>query len=471
MWKLGPIQLLTIIGSFYYLGVIFGMLFMIVLSQVAHYVLSRMGYEIFRFNDITHVIQEDSKTFSNIVVYMEIDKLDADTLKKHVYSKDVINVRRVNQGITNKFGFCLWKDLPKEQCASQVKKCTKNIDNEQGIVEFCNELITTKMDYDKPLWEMHVLENYSSEKSIIFVRVHHAFSDGIGFVSFISCLLDKPYSLSMKKKFVQNSFISEAFYTLFGPIYAIHCTNKLKALSSDSQGGKVTETTEEQRQPDKIFLSKEFSFKSVVKCYKRFDKTTFNDYMLAAVSTGFDKWLKQNSIKDAKKIVVSMPVNVRPLPTKIEELKLGNYFMATRCELPLHSTIEKSIYSCKEAFWSIYSEAMIRSMDKLGNLLRFIPQQIAFQAADDVFKGIGLALSNIPFGQEDWVICNKKVHKRGFWTHNQLSLKLFMFVITYGDKMTVTLSANKTLKLDAKQFIDAVESSIENDISENCKQE
>jgi len=193
--------------------------------------------------------------------------------------------------------------------------------------------------------------------------------------------------------------------------------------------------------------------------------------MLAAVSTGFDKWLKQNSIKDAKKIVVSMPVNVRPLPTKIEELKLGNYFMATRCELPLHSTIEKSIYSCKEAFWSIYSEAMIRSMDKLGNLLRFIPQQIAFQAADDVFKGIGLALSNIPFGQEDWVICNKKVHKRGFWTHNQLSLKLFMFVITYGDKMTVTLSANKTLKLDAKQFIDAVESSIENDINENCKQE
>jgi hypothetical protein len=69
----------------------------------------------------------------------------------------------------------------------------------------------------------------------------------------------------MKKKFVQNSFISEAFYTLFGPIYAIHCTNKLKALSSDSQGGKVTETTEEQRQPDKIFLSKEFSFKSIVK--------------------------------------------------------------------------------------------------------------------------------------------------------------------------------------------------------------
>jgi hypothetical protein len=126
--------------------------------------------------------------------------------------------------------------------------------------------------------------------------------------------------------------------------------------------------------------------------------------MLAAISTGFDKWLKQNSIKDAKKIVVSMPVNVRPLPKKIEDLKLGNHFMATRCELPLLPTISDAIYECKKAFWSIYSDMMIASMEKLTNVLWFAPHQISNQAADDVFKGIGLAFSNIPFGQEEWIL-------------------------------------------------------------------
>lgn len=90
-------------------------------------------------------------------------------------------------------------------------------------------------------------------------------------------------------------------------------------------------------------------------------------------------------------------------------------------------------------------------------------------AADDVFKGIGLCFSNIPFGQEEWMLCKKKVYKRVFWTHNQLSSKLFLFVITYGSKMTVSLSANSSLKMDPKQFIDAVEQSIEEDIAQNCK--
>lgn len=101
--------------------------------------------------------------------------------------------------------------------------------------------------------------------------------------------------------------------------------------------------------------------------------------MLAAISTGFDNWLKKNSIKDAKKIVVSMPVNVRPLPKKIEDLKLGNHFMATRCELPLYSKIGDAIHKCKDAFWSIYSDKMVASMEKLADVLWFVPQQMSYQ--------------------------------------------------------------------------------------------
>ena len=111
MWKFGPIQLLVIVLSFYNFGVIYGFLFMFVLSKVVNLILDNLGYEIFRFNDITHVIQEDNLTFSNIVVYMEMDRLDLDTLRNHIFRKEIFRERRLRQGIVNTLGFCLWKDL------------------------------------------------------------------------------------------------------------------------------------------------------------------------------------------------------------------------------------------------------------------------------------------------------------------------------------------------------------------------
>lgn len=159
----------------------------------------------------------------------------------------------------------MWKDLTVEDAKSQIKRCTKKIANEDDILKYSNELITTKMDFNKPLWELHLAEDYPGGRSILFARIHHAFSDGVGFVSFMSCILDNPYKLSMKKKIEPKGFLSEMFYTFFGPLYSLHMTNKLKALSSDPQGNKITETTMEKRQPDRIFMTKEIDFNSVTK--------------------------------------------------------------------------------------------------------------------------------------------------------------------------------------------------------------
>jgi len=41
------------------------------------------------------------------------------------------------------------------------------------------------------LWEMQFADNTLKNKpSYLFVRMHHSFTDSIGFVSLMSCLLD-----------------------------------------------------------------------------------------------------------------------------------------------------------------------------------------------------------------------------------------------------------------------------------------
>jgi len=134
MWKYGPIQLLTPLLSFYYFGFIYGILFLIVLVQVAHFVLDKVGYEICRFNDAANLIQEQG-TVSNIVGYLKLDKLDMSTFKKQVYSKELFSSRRISQVVVNKYGFYLWKDADVELAKSQVKRCTKNIKDDEAILK------------------------------------------------------------------------------------------------------------------------------------------------------------------------------------------------------------------------------------------------------------------------------------------------------------------------------------------------
>jgi len=46
--------------------------------------------------------------------------------------------------------------------------------------------LITKMDYDKPLWELELLEDYSEDSSVLFIRIHHGYVDGVGLLSFMS---------------------------------------------------------------------------------------------------------------------------------------------------------------------------------------------------------------------------------------------------------------------------------------------
>jgi len=42
------------------------------------------------------------------------------------------------------------------------------------------------MPKDKPQWEMHLCEDYSKDTSVLFMRMHHSFTDGVGYVSMMS---------------------------------------------------------------------------------------------------------------------------------------------------------------------------------------------------------------------------------------------------------------------------------------------
>ena len=123
---------------------------------------------------------------------------------------------------------------------------------------------------------------------------------------------------------------------------------KNRFLCSDPESAKCNDLKNEDKFKAKFFSSDLIPFDDIQKWYKKFPKTTFNDYIMGVLSIGVKRWLKQNWIEDTSKILMLIPINMRGLPNSIKELKIGNYIVALRVELKLWNKLSEAI-SCAQA--------------------------------------------------------------------------------------------------------------------------
>lgn len=149
-------------------------------------------------------------------------------------------------------------------------------------------------------------------------------------------------------------------------------------------------------------MSDFISFSDIQKCYKRFPKTTFNDYMLGMISKSFDKWFKSYNIQGANKILATIPINMRPIPKDISEFKPGNHITAVKFELPIHDNIQNGIDGAQNAMKSLKDEDFIKSMDNFFKIIPIMPEFLSKYIYEDFFGKVHLMFSNVPFSEKPW---------------------------------------------------------------------
>ncbi len=61
--------------------------------------------------------------------------------------------------------------------------------DQKALQELVSDLMSTPLDFTKPPWQMHIIENYG-EGCAIFVRLHHAIADGMALIYVLLSLTD-----------------------------------------------------------------------------------------------------------------------------------------------------------------------------------------------------------------------------------------------------------------------------------------
>ena len=93
-------------------------------------------------------------------------------------------------------GWPYWQDDPQFDLNQHVHRVSLGASGDlAALEELVNELMSTPLDFSRPLWELHLVEGYADGRAIgdgcaLIVRLHHCTADGIALVRVLLSLTD-----------------------------------------------------------------------------------------------------------------------------------------------------------------------------------------------------------------------------------------------------------------------------------------
>mmetsp|Transcript_18745 Transcript_18745/g.21546 ORF Transcript_18745/g.21546 Transcript_18745/m.21546 type:complete len:218 (+) Transcript_18745:554-1207(+) len=213
---------------------------------------------------------------------------------------------------------------------------------------------------------------------------------------------DEKFKFKMDKKFYSPNIFLRIWFAIITPFVIGGTLRTFKSFRTDPQSEKIRELKAKDDFKNYYCASKEIPFEDIRKCYKQYEKTTFNDYILGALSISMHKWYTNNGVKDPKKILTLIPINNRPFPKNLDDLKLNNTTTAFKFELPINADIREILKTNKTTFSRFMNITYLSCIGNLGTAVPYLPEFLAHHLFLDYYRGVDLLFSNVPFSTEPW---------------------------------------------------------------------
>ena len=363
-------------------------------------------------------------------------------------------------------------------------------------------LATQRLDPKRPLWQMHLIEDYTGpdgvKGSALIVRIHHCIADGIALISVTMSLVDggTPPPERRKKDAVvagAEDWLTDVFRdTLLKPFTDI----TVKALGAVGEGaarslGMLGDPRKGMQQgvsgsmdmakvllqvvkdgaalalmPDdsktrlkgkpggkkKVAWCQPIPLEEVRAVGKALN-CSINDVLLSCVAGALGEYLKSHG-DDVKgqEIRAMVPVNLRPLD---QAHKLGNRFGLVPLVLPIgvENPIER-VYEVRRRMAALkgsYQPLLAFSLLAVAGLL-IKPAQDAML---NLFaKKTTAVMTNVPGPREKLKFCGATLEQSMFWVPQSGDVGLGVSILSYGGGVQFGVITDSLLCPDPQRIID-----------------
>lgn len=351
-----------------------------------------------------------------------------------------------------------------------------------------SDLVSTPLDFSKPLWMVHVIENYEGGTALC-VRLHHCIADGMALVFVLLSMTDfgpevkVPAEDAVQPKSRRGVFGGSLTSTLkqTGLMldFARRSTNRMieeskKVLARPSHMLDIAQWGGENafaagrlalrsNDPDTLFKGKLGTQKKVawsrplalkdVKAVKNVTGGTVNDVLVSAMAGGLRRYLQGHGQEvDGLSFRAAVPVNLR----SPEEMgTLGNKFGLLFLDLPVGiadpldrlNEVHKRMEALKESKEGPVGLIILGSFG-------LSPQELHGTLVDFFGKKLTAVMTNVPGPPMPLYLAGRRIDELMFWVPQSGRLGLGISIISYAGKVYLGVATDAGLVPDPDEIIE-----------------
>lgn len=412
----------------------------------------------------------------------------------------LLKYRRFGQRVVEDAAGATWVDDKKfdikNHVVTETLKATKGACLQDALQDRVAVLTTTPLDRRRPLWQFHLVENYTlpdgTKGSAMMVRIHHCIADGIALISVTTSLVDGGLPPPERKRkevpATPEDWLTHSFLKPFTDltVKALGAAGQGAARSlqmlSDPQKGLagsmdmakvgmqlVGDLAALAMMPDDSktrLKGKPGTTKKVAWCQpipleevravSKALNCSINDVLLSCAAGAIGEYLR--SMGDdvtGQEIRAMVPVNLRPLD---QAHKLGNRFGLAPLVLPIGvaNPIER-VYEVRKRMAHMkgsYQPLLAFSLLAVAGLL-IKPAQDAMLSLFS--KKTTAVMTNVPGPREKLQFCGSTIEENIFWVPQSGDVGMGVSILSYGGGVQFGLITDAGLCPNPQAIIDEFE--------------
>ncbi|MFQ5400631.1 MAG: wax ester/triacylglycerol synthase family O-acyltransferase [Anaerolineae bacterium] len=360
--------------------------------------------------------------------------------------------------------------------------------DQSALQALVSDLLSTPLDFSRPLWQLHLVENYGDGCAII-TRLHHCIADGMALVYVLLSLTD--LSPDSPKPDPEPEATGDEEDGLSGPLGALikqassavnaarHVTGKIvqegleailypaKALDLALQGTDhalaASRLLLRSPDPETIFKgelgvakrgawSRPLPLKEI-KAIKTALGGTVNDVLVTAMTGGLRRYMqKRSEAVDTLNFRAAVPVNLRK-PQEMGEL--GNKFGIVFLSLPVGiadplarlAEVRKRMHALKHSPEAMAAFAIL-------NAIGLSPQELQSTMVKMFGSKTTAVMTNVPGPPIPLYMAGKQIKSIMFWVPQSGRVSLGISIISYAGNVWLGVAADVGLVPDPETIIE-----------------
>lgn len=294
------------------------------------------------------------------------------------------------------------------------------------LLDLAGRLHSTRLAWERPLWEAHVIEGLRDGRVALYTKTHHALVDGISAMRLLQSVLSTdadrrqmpaPWDARTRRNRQEREKVESALAEV--PVQAMRSALGVLSEAAGMPGALVRTLTKGVRNEtsaislhaprtifnQKITGSRRFAAQDWpverMRAIGKATGTTINDVVLAMCSGAVRSYLVElDALPDAP-LVAMVPVGLKARESAVASTEGGNAIGAVMCQLGTHlddpadrlEGIHRSMKDGKEALSSM-TPAQILAMSAIGQAPAIVGPMLRLQGI--VRPPYNLIISNVP---------------------------------------------------------------------------